>query len=545
MCGILGLFLANENEHVNQLLFDGLTVLQHRGQDAAGMVTSHDRRLHLRKDNGLVKDVFDDHHMAELRGNIGLGHCRYPTAGSSSCAEAQPLYCNHPHGICVVHNGNLVNTTELYVLLRDELQRHVNTDSDSEILLNIFADKLQKHKSDKEDFSSAVFNAMDDVMSLCKGGYTGLYLINGYGIVAFRDPHGIRPLVFGTKESSIAGKKNYVFASESVAVDTLGFQLVRDVQPGETIFLDMRTNKFHSKITHPSPSLSPCIFEYVYFARPDSIMDGVSVYESRLKMGETLAHKVMKQFPNFDIDVVIPIPDTSRTSALQAAYVLGRPFREGFIKNRYIARTFIMPNQKTRKKSVRLKLNTIKSEFAGRNVLLVDDSIVRGTTAKEIIQMARDAGAKKVYMTSAAPPIRYPNIYGIDIPTQNELIAFNRNDKEIAEKIGGDWVLYQDLPDLETAVRESCAPNQVIEKFDTSCFSGTYVTGEDISDSYFSNLHELRNDEAQTARNLSHLDSKSSIDSKNKMPMQSYHGCETVSNDRSESKEADIGCDGI
>lgn len=321
--------------------------------------------------------------------------------------------------------------------------------------------------------------------------------------------------------------------------------MYRDVRPGESIFLDMRTNEFYSKITHSSPSLSPCIFEYVYFARPDSIMDGVSVYESRLKMGENLAMKVMKQYPNFDIDVVIPIPDTSRTSALQAAYILGRPFREGFIKNRYIARTFIMPGQETRKKSVRLKLNTIKSEFAGRNVLLVDDSIVRGTTAKEIIQMARDAGAKKVYMTSAAPPIRFPNIYGIDIPTRNELIAFERNADEIAEKIGGDWVVYQDLPDLEDAVRASCLPDQIIQSFDTSCFSGTYVTGESIGDSYFSKLHDLRNDDAQTKRNLSHVDSTLLEDSRQNMPMQSNHGCEPVSNDVSENQKTDVGCDAI
>lgn len=465
MCGILGLLLADEDANVNQMLFDGLTVLQHRGQDAAGIVTSERGRLHLRKDNGLVKDVFHTHHMLDLRGNVGLGHARYPTAGSSSCAEAQPLYTNFPHGICVAHNGNLTNAEELAEHCRKNLTRHINTDSDSEVLLNIFADSLIKRENkegEKCDMVETIFSAVETVMKSCKGGYAGMYLINGIALVGFRDPHGIRPIVMGTRKSKTMASVNgtefndFCFASESVAIDTLGFDLVRDLEPSEAVIVTM-DGKVHTRRLLPADQIhhAPCIFEYVYFARPDSIMDGISVYESRLKMGEKLAYQVMDRHPEHDIDVVIPIPDTSRTSAVQAAYILGRPYREGFIKNRYIARTFIMPGQETRKKSVRLKLNTIKSEFAGRNVLLVDDSIVRGTTATEIVQMARDAGANKVYLASAAPPIRYPNLYGIDIPTREELVAYGRNEDDIAKILGCDWVIYQKLNDLEAAVREA------------------------------------------------------------------------------------------
>lgn len=488
------------------MIFDGLTVLQHRGQDAAGIVTSDNKgRLHLRKDNGLVKDVFKTHHMIELSGNVGLGHVRYPTAGSSSSAEAQPLYTNYPHGICVVHNGNITNTEELAIELRTKnqvcttcpqiilkynqiayiiylFQRHINTDSDSELLLNIFAEGLAASNATDLSKADKLFSAVESVMSKCKGGYAGMYLINGVGLVGFRDPHGIRPIVFGSRPAktsdaassvpktpakmSKAGKSlDYVMSSESVAIDTLGFNLVRDIKPGEAIYIDFKGN-VHTRQCHSNASLSPCIFEYVYFARPDSIMDGISVYESRLIMGEKLAYKIMKKHPDHDIDVVIPIPDTSRTSALQAAYIIGRPFREGFIKNRYIARTFIMPGQETRIKSVRLKLNTIKSEFAGKNVLLVDDSVVRGTTATEIVQMARDAGANKVYFASAAPPIRYPNIYGIDIPTRNELVAFERDENQIASLLGCEWIEYQDTADLEDAVRECASPDlPVTSKF--------------------------------------------------------------------------------
>mmetsp|Transcript_23608 Transcript_23608/g.26922 ORF Transcript_23608/g.26922 Transcript_23608/m.26922 type:complete len:568 (-) Transcript_23608:1691-3394(-) len=567
MCGILGLLLANEDEFVNQLIFDGLTVLQHRGQDAAGIVTSDRGRLNLRKDNGLVKDVFQSHHMLELRGNLGLGHVRYPTAGSSSCAEAQPLYTNYPYGICVAHNGNLTNTVELAKELRTNKQRHINTDSDSELLLNVFADSLTVQTpsdgTQSKGMVDSIFYAVEQVMSKCIGGYAGLYLINGIGIVGFRDPHGIRPIVFGSRPAKMsasasagvpatpakmkqaAGSLDYVMASESVAIDTLGgFKLVRDIRPGEAIFIDFQGN-CHARQCHSNASPSPCIFEYVYFARPDSIMDGVSVYETRLLMGEKLAQKIMRKHPDHDIDVVIPIPDTSRTSALQAAYVLGRPFREGYIKNRYIARTFIMPGQETRKKSVRLKLNTIKSEFAGRNVLLVDDSVVRGTTAREIVEMARDAGALKVYFASAAPPIRYPNIYGIDIPTRNELVAYEREEKEIAAHIGSDWIEYQDCDDLVESVRSIASPDYPLEEFDTSCFTGTYVTGHRIDDEYFGRLHQLRNDSAQEL-----------LRSTNGMPPPSANvevtknggdgGCESMHNDQRNSlTNVQKGCEAI
>lgn len=528
MCGILGLLLADEDDNVNQMLFDGMTVLQHRGQDAAGIVTSERGRLHLRKANGLVKDVFQTHHMMDLKGNFGLGHVRYPTAGSSSCAEAQPLYTNYPHGICVAHNGNLTNAGDLADHCRKNLSRHINTDSDSEVLLNIFADSLVKRES-KEGCDcnvETIFSAVETVMKLCKGGYAGMYLINGIALVGFRDPHGIRPIVMGTRKSRTKeGLTDYAFASESVATDTLGFELVRDLEPGEAIIVTM-DGKVHTRRCVPEDQIkhAPCIFEYVYFARPDSIMDGISVYESRLQMGEKLAYNVMERYPDHDIDVVIPIPDTSRTSAVQAAYVLGRPYREGFIKNRYIARTFIMPGQETRKKSVRLKLNTIKSEFAGRNVLLVDDSIVRGTTATEIVQMAREAGANKVYLCSAAPPIRYPNIYGIDIPTRQELVAYERNEEEIAKKLGCDWVLYQRLNDLEQAVRDAGeCPEQAYE---SSCFSGNYVTGETINDPYFQKLFALRNETAKKER----LESTGAAQAG--LPPGSNHGCENLSNDK-------------
>mmetsp|Transcript_5948 Transcript_5948/g.8751 ORF Transcript_5948/g.8751 Transcript_5948/m.8751 type:complete len:390 (-) Transcript_5948:137-1306(-) len=369
--------------------------------------------------------------------------------------------------------------------------------------------------------AEAIFASIEKVMSECKGGYAGIYLINGIGLVGYRDPHGIRPLVIGSRKSDIDGRLDYAFASESVAIDALSFNLMRSVKPGEAFFIDMRNGSLKSRMCDSAASYSPCIFEYVYFARPDSIMDGISVYESRLKMGEFLAQKIMRLYPDHDIDVVIPIPDTSRTSALQAAYILGRPFREGFIKNRYIARTFIMPGQETRKKSVRLKLNTIKSEFAGRNVLLVDDSIVRGTTAGEIVQMAKDAGAKNVYFTSAAPAIRYPNIYGIDIPTRQELIAYERNEEEIAKKIGCNWIVYQDLEDLIESVSACSSPDLPLKEFETSCFSGKYVTGERIGDDYFEKLHSLRNDSAQNQRRIS-----------------SNNGCESMSNDKRLSRSS-------
>mmetsp|Transcript_16194 Transcript_16194/g.21452 ORF Transcript_16194/g.21452 Transcript_16194/m.21452 type:complete len:583 (-) Transcript_16194:240-1988(-) len=483
MCGIAALLLARKDENVNQLLFDALTILQHRGQDAAGIVTCHENRLHLRKGSGYVKDVFHTNDMIDLVGHMGLGHCRYPTAGNnSSCAEAQPFYTNFPYGICLAHNGNLVNAERLRDHVSDEF-RHVNTDSDSELILNLFAEELRRRRRNQLD-PEDICESAGSVIRRCDGGFAVAVLINGVGLVAFRDPHGIRPLTIGTRE--IDGLTDYVFASESAAIDTLGFDFIRDVAPGEAIFVSV-DGQFYSQMCVPQAKLSPCLFEYVYFARPDSVIDGVSVYASRLFMGEKLARKIQRLHPDSNIDVVMPIPDTSRTSALQLACTMNVNYREGFIKNRYIARTFIMPEQQTRKKSVRLKLNSIKTEFAGKNVLLVDDSIVRGTTSSELVSMARDAGANKVFFASAAPAVRYPNVYGIDIPTKTELIANNRDEEEIASILGADWVVYQDLEDLEDAVRMA-NPEMKIEEFESSCFSGVYVT-ENVTEDYLERLY--------------------------------------------------------
>ena len=432
MCGIVGI-VAKSN--VNQELYDALTVLQHRGQDAAGIVTWSEGRLIQRKANGLVNDVFRRRHMESLQGNAGIGHVRYPTAGGSSPALAQPFYVNSPYGISLAHNGNLTNTEDLSrELFRSDL-RHLNTNSDSEVILNIFAHELQC-LGKLSPSASDIFEAVRGVHKRCRGGYAVVSLIANYGIVAFRDPNGIRPVVFGSRESSKG--KEYMIASESVALDVLGFKLERDVAPGEAVFIDFDGN-FHSQQCAEKAVISPCIFEHVYFARPDSIMDGVSVYKTRLRQGEKLAEKVGRLRPDHDIDVIIPIPDSSRIAAQLMAHNLGIKFREGLIKNRYIGRTFIMPGQSQRKKSVRQKLNAIGLEFSGKNVMLVDDSIVRGTTCKQIIQMARDAGAAKVYFASAAPPVRYPNVYGIDMPAADELIAHDRTEEEICEVIGADW----------------------------------------------------------------------------------------------------------
>jgi amidophosphoribosyltransferase len=469
---------------VNQGLYDGLTVLQHRGQDAAGIMTCEAGRLYLRRDAGLVRDVFHTRHMVRLRGHMGIGHVRYPTAGCFSSAEAQPFYVNSPYGISLAHNGNLTNAEELKQDLFREDLRHINTDSDSEVLLNIFAHELQqrgKLRIDQED----IFTAVARVHERCRGAYAAVAMIIGYGIVGFRDPFGIRPLVFGVRETE-AGRE-YMIASESVALDVLGFDLVRDIEPGEAVFIDLQ-GRLHARQCAKDPVLSPCIFEYVYLARPDSLIDGVSVYKARLRMGEKLAQKILRERPNHDIDVVIPIPDTSRTAALPLAQVLGVKYREGFVKNRYIGRTFIMPGQAQRKKSVRQKLNAIDLEFRGKNVLLVDDSIVRGTTSRQIIQMAREAGARKVYFASAAPPVRFPNVYGIDMPSANELVAYGCTDREVAEAIGADWLLYQDLQDLIDAVRKG---NPRITQFDTSIFDGRYITG-DVSQGYLDQLERLR-----------------------------------------------------
>ncbi len=489
MCGIIGMVAHSP---VNQAIYDGLTVLQHRGQDAAGIITCEGGRLHLRKNNGLVRDVFHTRHMLRLYGNMGIGHVRYPTAGCESSAEAQPFYVNSPYGISLAHNGNLTNSDKLkQELFQDDL-RQINTDSDSEILLNVLAHELQQKGKLKMKVDD-VFSAVAGVHKRCQGAYAAVAMITGYGVVAFRDPFGIRPLVFGKQESPQG--TNYMMASESVALDGLGYELVRDVAPGEAVFITL-DGQLHTRQCAENPLVKPCIFEYVYLARPDSIIDDVSVYKARLRMGEKLADKIRRVRPDHDIDVVIPIPDTSRTSALQLANNLGLKYREGFIKNRYIGRTFIMPGQQQRKKSVRQKLNAIDLEFNGKNVLLVDDSIVRGTTSSQIIEMAREAGAKKVYFASAAPPVRFPNVYGIDMPNSDELIAHGRTDDEVCREIGADWLLFQDLEDLIEAVRKG-RPD--IDGFDDSVFTGNYITG-DIDENYLNILQSSRSDAAKDER---------------------------------------------
>ncbi|MCP5419876.1 MAG: amidophosphoribosyltransferase [Gammaproteobacteria bacterium] len=491
MCGIIGIVAHNS---VNQSLFDALTVLQHRGQDAAGIATCKDSRLYLRKDNGLVRDVFHTRHMRRLIGNMGIGHVRYPTAGTADSNEAQPFYVNSPFGICLAHNGNLTNAKQIKdEVFRADL-RHINTDSDSEILLNVFAHELQRRDKliiDEDD----VFAAVSAVHRRARGAYAGVAMITGYGIVAFRDPYGIRPLIYGCRETSQGVE--YMVASESVAMDVLGFDIIRDVAPGEAVYIQAN-GRVHTRQCAALTFYAPCAFEFVYLARPDSIIDKVSVHKARLRMGEHLAEKIKKEWPEKDIDVVIPIPDTSRTSALQLAYKLGVKYREGFIKNRYIPRTFIMPGQQMREKSVRQKLNAIDLEFQDKTVLLVDDSIVRGTTSAQIIQMARDAGARKVYFASAAPPVRYPNVYGIDMPSASELIAHGRSNEEVAVAIGADRLIFQDLAALEDAVRRG---NPQLESLDMSCFTGQYVTG-DIDRAYLDDLEEQRNDGAKTRQNL-------------------------------------------
>ena len=493
MCGIIG--IVSREGPVNQAIYDGLTVLQHRGQDAAGIMTCDDGRLHLRKNNGLVRDVFHTRHMLRLYGNMGIGHVRYPTAGCESSAEAQPFYVNSPYGIALAHNGNLTNADTLKQELFQEDLRQINTESDSEVLLNVFAHELQLQGRLRMKVDD-VFSAVSGVHRRCRGAYAAVVMITGQGVLAFRDPWGIRPLVYGRRETE--NGTEYMAASESVALDVLGFELVADIKPGEAVFFGL-DGQVQTRQCADSPLYSPCIFEYVYLARPDSIMDNISVYKARLRMGEKLAQKILRVRPDHDIDVVIPIPDTSRTSALQLANTLDLKYREGFMKNRYIGRTFIMPGQQQRKKSVRQKLNAIELEFRNKNVLLVDDSIVRGTTSSQIIQMARDAGARKVYFASAAPPVRFPNVYGIDMPTGDELIGHGRDDDEIRQAIGADWLIYQDLNDLVRAVAKG---NPEIGQFDTSVFTGNYVTG-DVGDEYLSQLQASRNDASKTERRAS------------------------------------------
>lgn len=493
MCGIVGIVGKSP---VNQPLYDALMVLQHRGQDAAGIVTCEDNKLHLRKDNGLASDVFQTSHMIKLRGNMGIAHVRYPTAGSSSSAEAQPFYVNSPYGITLAHNGNLTNSEELKKDVFREDLRHINTTSDSEILLNVLAHELQiqgKLRIDEND----IFKAVAGVHRRCRGGYAAVAMIPTYGILAFRDPYGIRPIVFGKKETD--NGTEYMVASESVVLDAQGFELIRDIEPGEAVYIS-KEGELHSYQCAANPIHSPCIFEYVYFARPDSIIDNIFVHKARSRMGIKLAEKIKRDWPDHDIDVVIPIPDTSRTSALTLANTLGVHYTEGFIKNRYIGRTFIMPGQQVRKKSVRQKLNAIDLEFKNKNVMLVDDSIVRGTTSKQIVQMAREAGANKVYFASAAPPVRYPNVYGIDMPSANELVAHGRSIEEIREVISCDKLIYQDLEDLIDAVNRKGKVN--IKQFDTSVFDGKYVTG-DVNAEYLEQLELLRNDAAKESRDAS------------------------------------------
>lgn len=490
MCGIIGIV---GRESVSTRLYDGLTLLQHRGQDAAGIATCHEGRLVLRRGAGLVRDVFRTGDMQRLQGNMGIGHVRYPTAGTSGQAESQPFYVNSPYGIVMGHNGNLTNADVLQRELFESDLRHINTRSDSEVLLNVFAHELQDLRPSTVLTPDMIFATVAAVHRRCKGAYAVIGLVVGRGVFAFRDPLGIRPAVIGQRvtDSGI----EYAVASESVALQGLGFSLLRDVAPGEAVYIDA-SGKLHSHQCAQDPVLSPCIFEYVYLARPDSIIDNISVYKSRLRMGEKLAKRILNLRPDHDIDVVIPIPDTSRTSALEVAFNLGVKYREGFIKNRYIGRTFIMPGQQMRKNSVRQKLSPIDLEFNGKNVLLVDDSIVRGTTSGQIVQMARDAGASKVYFASASPPVKYPNVYGIDMPAADELIAHERSDEQIQNEIGADWLVYQTVDDLIEAVRYDKHP---IEHFESSCFTGDYITG-DVDSQYLDLLQKQRSDNAKQSQ---------------------------------------------
>jgi len=483
MCGIVGIVGKSP---VNQALYDALTVLQHRGQDAAGIVTVDEDVIHLRKDNGLVRDVFHTRHMKRLTGQFGIGHVRYPTAGSSSSAEAQPFYVNSPYGIAFAHNGNLTNAHELQDEVSKIARRHINTTSDSELLLNIIAHELQNCEGlhlTPED----VFKAVSKVHGKIRGAYAVVAAIIGNGMLAFRDPFGIRPLALGKRKTEFGNE--YMVASESVALDAVGFTFIRDVAPGEAIYVT-EAGELHTQQCAHQPINAPCIFEFVYFARPDSFIDGISVYASRVNMGRKLGQKIAKEWADLDIDVIIPIPETSTDVALQIAIELDKPYRQGFVKNRYIGRTFIMPGQTMRRKSVRRKLNAIPSEFKDKSVLLVDDSIVRGTTSEQIIEMARESGAKKVYFASAAPEIRFPNVYGIDMPSANELIAYGREIEQISDLIRADGLIFQDLSDLIDAVREL---NPEIKRFETSVFDGNYITG-DVDNAYLQRIDNMRNE---------------------------------------------------
>ncbi|MDA9636948.1 amidophosphoribosyltransferase [SAR86 cluster bacterium] len=484
MCGVVGIV---SKEEVAPSLYEALTVIQHRGQDAAGIATLENGRLHSRKQVGLVRDVFREQHIKELKGQIGIGHVRYPTAGGASREFSQPLYVNSPYGISISHNGNLVNASELKKELYQDNLRHLNTSSDSEVILNVFAHELQQASS-YDPTPDQIFTAVEKTHLRLKGAYSVLLMISGVGLVAIRDPKGIRPLILGKKDNDLIGSE-YMLASESPALNALEFDIVGDLKPGEAVFITLE-GSMHRKVCHKSPSNNPCIFEYVYLARPDAVIDGISVMRSRLRMGQKLGKKILDTYPDHDIEAVIPIPESSTSSAIEVAKFLGVNYREGFVKNRYIGRTFIMPNQKLRKKSVRQKLNPIPFEFEGKNVLLVDDSIVRGTTSREIVEMARKAGANKVYFASAAPPVRYQNVYGIDMAATEELIAHQRSEEQIAGFIGADWLIYQNLSDLIDSAKEG---NPDIDSFETSVFDGNYICGS-VTKDYLTNLESDRKD---------------------------------------------------
>jgi amidophosphoribosyltransferase len=482
MCGIVGVV---SHGPVNQLIYDALLLLQHRGQDAAGIATSHGNTFSMHKANGLVRDVFRTRNMRSLPGNSGIGQCRYPTAGSSSEEEAQPFYVNAPFGITLAHNGNLTNADQLKIEMFKKDRRHINTDSDSEVLLNVLAHEIQQGTSSFSLDPSILFKAVSALHRRVRGSYAVVAQIAGYGLLAFRDPYGIRPLCIGFSDTE--NGPEYMVASESVALEGLGFHFLRDVMPGEAIFID-NEGKLYNEQCADNPVLNPCAFEFVYLARPDSVIDGASVYATRLKMGEYLAEKIRREFSAGDIDVVMPIPDSSRPSAMELAMTLNLDYREGFIKNRYIGRTFLMPGQAIRRKSVRQKLNAISAEFKGKSVLLVDDSIVRGTTSREIVQMARDSGAKRVIFASAAPPVKFPNVYGIDMPTRSELIAHGRTEEEVCREITADALVYQDIEALKRSITDV---NPMLKKFEASCFDGEYVTG-DISRDYLDRIEFAR-----------------------------------------------------
>ena len=493
MCGIVG---ALSQTAVNYEIYDALTIIQHRGQDAAGIITYDGQRVYLHKGSGLVRDVIHEDQIRRLQGNMGLGHVRYPTAGSTSSLESQPFYVNSPYGLSIVHNGNLTNTDELARDLINSDLRHLNTDSDSEILLNVFAHELLL-RGKAQLTTEALFESLKALYRRVRGGYAAVVMINGYGLLAFRDPHGIRPMIFGERTTS-AGK-DFMIASETIVLDALGFKIIDDVQPGEGVFIDMQ-GKVHRQSCADNPIFSPCIFEYIYLARPDSVIDKIPVHRARIGMGVKLAEKIKRLGLDHDIDVVIPIPDTSRNAAVALAVQLNLPYAEAFVKNRYIGRTFIMAQQLQRRSAVRKKLNAIKDDFKDKNVLLVDDSIVRGTTSREIVQMAREAGAKKVYFASAAPEVRFPNVYGIDMPVSEELIAFNKTVDEVAQYMGADWLIYQDLQDTYDAVNEAAYPDaKLIQRFEDSVFSGDYITG-DIDAAYLNAIKVKRNDQAKQAK---------------------------------------------